>query len=370
MPDLSISHRIRKTPFTNRVTAAGVKGYTVYNHMLLPTVFRSLEEDYHHLKSAVQIWDVSCERQVELSGPDAGRLAQAMTPRDLSKQAVGKCLYTPICDREGRLLNDPVTIRVAEDRYWISIADSDVLLFAKGLAAGMGMDVDIFEPDISPLAVQGPKADDLMAKVFGEGVRDTRFFGTQRHIFGGREHLIARSGYSGQGGFEIYLSGTDLGETLWDALMDAGEEFDVQAGCPNLIERIESGLLSYGNDFSSQHSLGETGLGRFCKIIAPDCIAANALARADAPAEQLRYITLSGDPMTPLSSKISLSAGGLAAGEITSAVWSPDYDTNVGIGMIRTDCLSATTRLLTNDEDARDVSILNGPISQVWQKAA
>ena len=370
MPDIAISHRLRSTAFTDRVKAAGVKAYTVYNHMLLPTAFRSMEEDYHHLKSAVQIWDVSCERQVELNGPDAQRLAQLMTPRDLSKQAIGQCLYTPICDQGGYLLNDPVTIKLADDRYWISIADSDVILFAKGLSAGLGLDVSIHEPDISPLAVQGPRAEDLMAKLFGPGIRSTRFFGTQSHEFGGRAHLIARSGYSGQGGFEIYLNGSDLGPALWDALMEAGQEFDVAAGCPNLIERIESGLLSYGNDFTSAHSLHEAGLARFCRTISPDCVAANALSWMETPSQQLRYLTLDGPKMAPMSKSMPVFSNGVKAGEISSAVWSPDYETNVGIGMIKSDFLSATDPLVMHDAETRAVTLLASPIAHARAEAA
>ena len=176
-PLLSISRRTRATPWTAQVTAAGVKAYTVYNHMLLPTVFRSVEEDYHHLASHVQVWDVACERQVQLSGPDAFALMQLMTPRNMEKMRDDRCFYIPICDAQGKLLNDPVALKAGQDTYWVSVASSDIILFAKGLASGRGLDVQIEEPDINPLAIQGPKADDLMARIFGEAVRDIRFFG-------------------------------------------------------------------------------------------------------------------------------------------------------------------------------------------------
>ena len=149
LPALSISRRTRLTPFTERVTEAGVKAYTVYNHMLLPTVFRSVMEDYEHLAEHVQVWDVSCERQVELQGPDALALLQLMTPRDVAKMRDNQCFYLPICDSDGKLLNDPVALRVGEDRYWVSVASSDVYLYAKGLATGRGLDVRIHEPDIN-----------------------------------------------------------------------------------------------------------------------------------------------------------------------------------------------------------------------------
>ena len=173
---ISPSRRIRRTPFSEGVEAAGVKGYTVYNHMLLPTMFESVVADYHHLKEHVQVWDVACERQVELRGPDAERLMQMLTPRDLRKMQVGQCFYVPIVDETGGMLNDPVAVKLADDRWWISIADSDLLFWVKGIAYGYRLDVLVDEPDVSPLAIQGPKADDLMARVFGDAIRDIRFF--------------------------------------------------------------------------------------------------------------------------------------------------------------------------------------------------
>ena len=169
---IALSRRLRRTPFSEGVEAAGVKGYTVYNRMLLPTVFRTVQEDYRHLKEAVQLWDVACERQVELRGPDATRLMQMLTPRDLRNMQVGQCYYVPIVDETGGMLNDPVAVKLAEDRWWISIADSDLLLWVKGIAYGYRLDVLVDEPDVSPLGVQGPKADDVMADVFGYDTRD------------------------------------------------------------------------------------------------------------------------------------------------------------------------------------------------------
>ena len=199
---LSISRRTRSTPFTRRVEAAGVRAYTVYNHMLLPTVFDSIEADYWHLCEQVQVWDVSCERQVEITGLDSQRLIQLMTPRDISRAAIGQGLYAPLCDENGGLINDPIAIKLADDHWWLSVADSDVKLWAKGLASGYGLDVSISEPDIWPLAVQGPKAEELVARVFGEEVRGIKFFRSLMLDFKGSKMMVARSGYSKQGGFE------------------------------------------------------------------------------------------------------------------------------------------------------------------------
>ncbi|MBT55611.1 MAG: dimethylsulfoniopropionate demethylase [Mameliella sp.] len=347
---LSPSRRLRRTPFSDGVEAAGVKAYTVYNHMLLPTMFRSIEEDYRHLKDAVQVWDVACERQVELRGPDAGRLVQLLTPRDLRPMLPGQCYYIPIVDETGGMLNDPVAVKLAEDRWWISIADSDLLYWIKGLAYGYRLDVLVDEPDVSPLAIQGPKADDLMARVFGDVVRDIRFFRFMHLDFQGRNMVVARSGYSKQGGFEIYVEGGDIGMPLWHALMEAGRDLDVHAGCPNLIERIEAGLLSYGNDMTDDNTPHECGLGRFCNTqTAIGCIGRDALLRVstEGPVKQIRAISIGGDRVPGCDRYWPIKAGSKTVGRISSAAWSPDFNTNVAIGMVR----------MTHWDDGTDLTV-------------
>ncbi|WP_281857542.1 dimethylsulfoniopropionate demethylase [Litoreibacter halocynthiae] len=337
MATIAPSRRVRRTPFSDGVEAAGVKGYTVYNHMLLPTVFRSVEEDYHHLKSAVQVWDVACERQVELRGPDAGRLMQMLTPRDLGGMLPGMCYYVPTVDETGGMLNDPVALKLADDRYWVSIADSDMLLWVKGIAYAFHLDVIVDEPDVSPLAIQGPQADELAARVFGDGVKDLRFFRYGYFEFQGHMMLVARSGYSKQGGFEIYVEGTEKGMPLWNALMEAGRDLDVHAGCPNLIERIEGGMLSYGNDMTRDNTPHECGLGRFCSTqTAIGCVGRDALLRVakEGPVKQIRALSIEGD-IPPCDRLWKVTAKDKVIGQVTSAAKSPDFGTNVAIGMVR-----------------------------------
>lgn len=336
-PILAVSRRTRRTPFTERVEAHGVKGYTVYNHMLLPTAFRSLEDDYWHLCRHVQIWDVACERQVELLGPDAARLAQMMTPRDLSRAAIGQCLYAPLVDQTAAMINDPVILKLAEDRFWLSIADSDVLLWAKGLAYGLGLDVAIDEPEVFPLAVQGPKAEDLMAAAFGDAVRHIRFFRFAVLPFRGRKLVVARSGWSKQGGFEIYLDDAALGHDLWDALWQAGVPHGVGAGCPNLIERVEGGLLSYGNDMTRANNPLECGLDRYCRLDGGiDFIGRAALRRIhESGVERLiRGVRFGGPPCPPCTSPWAVRVGGATAGQMTTAVWSPRFGSNLAFAML------------------------------------
>ncbi|CUJ96119.1 Dimethylsulfonioproprionate demethylase DmdA [Ruegeria denitrificans] len=363
MPRISLSRRLRRTPFSDGVEAAGVKAYTVYNRMLLPTVFESVEADYRHLKSHVQVWDVSCERQVELRGPDAGRLMQMLTPRDLRGMLPGQCYYVPIVDETGGMLNDPVAVKLSDDRWWISIADSDLLLWVKGVANGYRLDVLVDEPDVSPLAVQGPKADDLMARLFGDRVRDVRFFKFDMFQFEGRDLAVARSGYSKQGGFEIYVEGSNIGMPLWNALFAEGEDLNVRAGCPNLIERIEGGLLSYGNDMTDDNTPHECGLGKFCNThTAIGCVGRDALLRVakEGPVQQIRPIEIEGGAVPPCDRPWPVFAGGRQVGQVTSAAWSPDFGTNVSIGMLRLSHWDAGTEIEVETSDGMRRATVQG----------
>ncbi|MEX3015223.1 dimethylsulfoniopropionate demethylase [Gymnodinialimonas hymeniacidonis] len=361
MAMISASRRLRRTPFSEGVEAAGVKAYTIYNRMLLPTVFRSVEEDYSHLKDAVQLWDVSVERQVEVRGPDAGKLIQMLTPRDLRGMLPGQCYYMPVVDETGGMLNDPVVVKLSEDRWWISIADSDLLLWVKGVAYGYRLDVLVDEPDVSPLAVQGPKADDLMARVFGDSIRDVKFFRFGWFDFQGRSMAIARSGYSKQGGFEIYVEGSDIGMPLWNALMEAGKDLDVHAGCPNGIERIEGGLLSYGNDMTDDNTPHECGLGRFCNTAtAIGCIGRDALLRVsmEGPVQQIRPIAIDAKALPGCDRAWPLMAGSRRVGQVTSAAISPDFGEGVAVGMVRMTHWDAGTPLhLETPEGSFDAEV-------------
>lgn len=338
MDGLNMSRRIRRTPYTDRVEQAGVRGFSVVNHMLLPKAFQtSVEDDYWHLREHVQVWDVSCQRQVQIEGPDAAALVQWMTPRDIGKAKVGDCLYIPIIDANAGLINDPVMLKLAEDRFWLSIADSDVLLYALGLALGRDMRVHVSEPDVSPLAIQGPKAEDLLAGLFGEHIRGLGFFKFGWIEFQGTRQLIARSGYSRQGGFEIYLQGGHLGSALWDAIWDAGQPLNIAPGCPNLIERIEGGLFSYGNEMTRDNNPLEIGLGRFCALDGSvDYIGRAALQKiaSDGVTQQIRGVAFDGGPCPTCSKPWPVMVGDVQVGQITSAIWSPRLNCNVGQSMI------------------------------------
>lgn len=335
---LAVSRRIRATPYTPRVEALGVSDYSVVNHTVLPKGFgRSTADDYWHLREHVQIWDVSCQRQVQLRGADAARLAQLMTPRDLRRAEPGQCLYVPLIDNNAGMINDPVLLKHASDHYWLSIADSDVALWAGGLAQGLGLDVRIDEPDVAPLAIQGPKAEDLMAQVFGDPVRSIGFFRFKHLNFHGQPLLIARSGYSKQGGFEIYLEQPALALALWDTLWDAGQPYNIAPGSPNLIERVEGGLLSYGNEMTRANNPLECGMARYCQLDQDiEFIGRQALQAISqhGPRQQIRGILFDGDRCPPCASSWPLRVDGSDAGYITTAIWSPRFNCNVALAMV------------------------------------
>jgi len=331
------TRRLRATPFTPRVEAAGVSGYTVYNHMLLPTVFNSLEEDYAHLKQYAQIWDVSAERQVQIEGPDAHKLACMISARDLRNAQPGRCYYAPILDKSGGFLNDPVALCVAPDKFWFSIADSDLLLWVAGIAQGLNLDVTVTEPDVSPLAIQGPLAEDLLVDVFGEDIRAIKFFRFTAFPFMGRMLNIARSGWSKQGGFEIYLDDSCLGLALWDAITAKGAPYNLRAGCPNLIERIESGLFGYGNDMTNEDTPLEVGLEKFCALDSDAAfIGKDALLRQrdEGIKKKLMGLTIEGDAMAAVSMPLPCLKNASKIGIVTSGIYSPDLDSNIAFAML------------------------------------
>lgn len=367
---LQVSRRQRATPYTSRVEALGVSGFSVVNHTILPKGFgRTVEEDYWHLKSRVQLWDVGCQRQVELRGPDAAHLAQLMTPRDLRRARVGQCLYVPMIDQNAGMLNDPVLLKLADDHFWFSIADADMLLWAKGLACGMGLEVAVDEPDVWPLAVQGPMADDLVARVFGEQVREIGFFGFKKCDFQGRALVVARSGFSKQGGFEIYVDGFARGGEVWDALWQAGEGLDLAPGCPNLIERIEGGLLSYGNEMTRENNPFECGLEKYCQLDGSlEFIGKAALIEVARKGHEreIRGLIFDGDPCPACQYPWPLSIDKRQVGYVTSAIWSPRFEKNIALAMLDREYWDSGTRVAvaTGDGRQRDGFVNNLPMEE------
>ena len=332
------SRRLRGTPYTSRIEKQGVTAYTIYNHMLLPAAFGSIEDSYHHLKQYVQIWDVAAERQVEISGKDSAKLVQLMTCRDLSKSKDGRCYYCPIIDDNAGLINDPVVLRLNENKWWVSLADSDVILFAKGLAIGNKFDVKIFEPDVDIMAIQGPKSFELMEKVFGDKIVNLKFFGFDYFEFGGDKHLIARSGWSKQGGYEIYVEHNVSGLKLYDHLFEIGKKFNIKPGCPNLIERIESGLLSYGNDIDNGDNPYECGFDKYINIDSEVSFLGKEKLKkikSEGIEKKLMGVMFDIDKISITGSLDLSDQDNNIIGELRSACYSPHFKKVIGIAMMK-----------------------------------
>jgi dimethylsulfoniopropionate demethylase len=336
-PVLSLSRRLRKSPFEER-SHPGARAASVYNHVVLPTAYASLEEDYWHLREHVQIWDVAGQVQVQIQGPDALRFVEYLTPRDLSKIVPGQCVYAPLIDEQAGIINDPIILCLAPDRYWLSISDSDVLLWVKGLAIGAGFDVEVTDPDVFPLSIQGPKSETLLSRLVKEPLNDVRFFRFIETEIAGIPLVIARTGWSGQGGFELYLDAPSEGERLWDAIVDAGADLNLRPGCPNLIDRIETGLLSFGNDMTLRNNPIEAGLDRFFTIgKSADYLGRDALERIvkNGPDRRMTRLIVSGEPIPNPRETYSITLDSVTnAGCVTSITYSPRLKCNVGLGYV------------------------------------
>ena len=333
---LTKSRRLRGTPFSTRIEQQGVKGYTVYNHMLLPTFFSSLEEEYNHLIEHVQLWDVSVQREIEISGKDSSNLVQLMTCRDLSNSKVGGCYYAPIVDSDGGLINDPLIYKLDENKWRVCIADSDVALFAKGIASAKNFNVQIFEANIDTLALQGPKSFELMAEIFGKKIKNLKFFKFDFYDFNENNFLISRSGYSKQGGFEIHIEDTKAGIDLYDHFFKIGKKFNLKPGAPNLIERIEGGLLSYGNDMDIGDNPLECGFDKYVNLESDIVFLGK---------ENLKKIKKEGIKKKLMGVKIESNSVNITEetpmfnenneiGMLRSAAFSPKFKKVVGIAMI------------------------------------
>jgi aminomethyltransferase len=234
----------RKSPYYQRTVEAGCTSWDLYNHMLIPTLYDDDLKEYWHLLNHVTLWDVAVERQVEISGPDAARFTQLLTPRDLSSTQVGQCKYVLICAPDGGIVNDPILLKLAEDRFWLSLADSDALLYAVGVQAFAGMDVTIREPDVSPLQVQGPRSKAVISALFGDDVMNLKYYWCAQAEIDGIPLVVSRTGWTGEVGYELYLRDASRGHDLWDRVMEAGAEHDIRAIAPSDQRRMEAGIFN------------------------------------------------------------------------------------------------------------------------------
>jgi len=326
--------RLRRSPFFEAEQRHGPRGYTVYNHMLFPTNYDDFEAEYWHLLKHVTLWDVAVERCLEVSGRDGLRLAQLMTPRDLSRCAVGQAKYVLICAADGGILNDPVMTRMSEDRFWFALASSDALFYAKGLAARAGLDVEIREAEAHPLQIQGPKARDVVRALFGEEILNLKYYFFRETHVGGIPVIVTRTGWTSEIGYEVYLLDPSRGTELWERILEAGAPYDIRPTGPSDIRRIEGGIFNWGADMTYDNNPFEMGLERLVDFdMKGDCVAMDALRsiRDRGVERRIAGVELDGAPFPALNfTKWPARASSKDVGQVTSAIYSPRLEKNIG----------------------------------------
>ena len=363
------STRVRRSVFFEATVAAGVKGFTAYNNMLLPVSYSAdgLAE-YERLMNGVALWDVAAQRQVEIIGPDANKLAQILCPRNLATCKEGQGKYVPLCNHAGTVINDPIILKLDENRFWLSIASSDVLLWARAVAAERNLQVTIFEPDVSPLAIQGPQAENLLASLLGDWVRPMKYFWFKPAEIEGIPLMVARSGWSKQGGFELYLLDGSKGTQLWNLVYEAGKKWDIGPGHPDPCERVESGLLSWGGDTDDMTNPFEIRMGDYVDLdVGDDVVGIKALRDIDmrgATRHQLGIILHDKTPTAIHSHWYPIMKNGEKIGDMTNGVWSRKLSKNIGFALVSTQAQAGDNVKLLKDNIVIDAELTDLPFTK------
>ena len=345
--EISFGTQVRKSPYFDATVRWGAKGFSVYNHMYIPRDFGDAIQNFWNLVNEAILCDVAVERQVEITGPDAAKFAQLLTPRNLSECAVGQCKYVLITDENGGVLNDPVLLRLAENHFWLSLADSDILMWAKGVAVNSGMDVKLCEPDVSPLQLQGPKSGEIMKAVFGEEIENIKYYWLKEFELNGIPLIISRTGWSSELGYEIYLRDGSRGNELWDCLMDIGKPLGLSPGHTSTIRRIEGGMLSYQADMDCNVNPFELGLDRLVDLeMDADFIGKNALKKIKEEGVKRRQvgIVINCPPLENSNTSYwPIFIDSKEVGFVTSAIHSPRLNKNIAMAIVSIDYSSLNT---------------------------
>ena len=364
--NISFGSRIRKSPFYDSTRKYGAKSFTIYNYMYMPTSYTSAEEEYVSLTNDVTMWDVAGERQIEINGPDAYNFIRTLTPRNLEKCEIGHCLYILLTGEDGCIINDAILLRVQPDQFWISPGDSEVLLWIKGVAINSGMDVNVFEPDVSPLQIGGPKAPQLIEKLFDEAHRDVGFYRAKETSLLGIPLVLARTGWSGEISYELYLRNHKLGDQLWEIVREAGQEYNIAPIAPNAIRSIEGGLLSFRSDILKEDNPYTIGLGRLVDTNQSiDFIGKSALKKIEEEGTKrmLVGVILDGDPIkNPPEQFWQVIDNDLKIGHVSRCIYSPRLKKNIGFANVPTEFSEIDTNLsVISPEGKRSATVCKWP---------
>ena len=364
-PLISIGPRVRKSPFFDATLRHGAEAFTVYNHTYMPTSYGDNVRDYWSLVNDVTLWDVTCQKQIQITGPDAYKLIEFLTPRDMSGCEVGMCQYILLTDDNGGIVNDAVMLRVEENMYWISPGDGDVLWWIKGVAINSGFDVTVVEPDVSPLQLQGPKAPHVAYDLFGDWALDLKYYRMQETTLDGIPLVVSRTGWSGEYCYEIYLRDSQYGDQLWERIMEAGRKYKIAAIAPSTIRSIEGGLLSYCSDITLADNPWTVGMGHFVHFDrAGDFIGQQALRKIAEEGTQrlLVGIEIDGSPIEGNDASWALSHDGDKVGHISRCVFSPRLERNIGWANVLVELSEIGTSLtLLTPNDERTATVCETP---------
>ena len=373
--DFGFGTQIRKSPYFNATVRWGAKGFSVYNHMYIPRDFGDPEQNFWNLINDAILCDVAVERQVEITGPDAEKFIQLLTPRDLSKLSINQCKYVLITNADGGLLNDPVLLRLGKNHFWLSLGDSDILLWAQGIAVNSGLNVKIIEPDVSPLQLQGPRSREIMQVLFGENIKDLKYYWLQGIDLQGIPLIVSRTGWSSELGYEIYLRDGSKGDQLWEMIMEAGKNFKLKPGHTSSIRRIEGGMLSYHADADINTNPYELGLDRLVNLdMENNFIGKDALRRIMNEGIKRKQvgIRIDSDPLQgPNTTFWPLMINKKQIGKVTSAVYSPRLKKNIALAMITVENsnLGNTLEVITSNGSSK-AEIIKKPFYDPNKKVA
>lgn len=349
-PFISFGPRVRKSPFFDATLRYGAESFTVYNHTYLPTSYGDNIADYWSLVNDVTLWDVTCQRQVEIAGPDAFKFIQFLTPRDMSKCEVGQCQYMALTNQDGGIVNDAIMLRIDEQLFWLSPGDGDVLWWAMGVAANSGMDVKVSEPDVSPLQLQGPKAPLVARDLFGDWAVEMKYYRLRETTLDGIPLVVSRTGWSGELGYELYLRDSQYGDQLWERVMEAGKPYNIVPSAPSTIRSIEGGLLSYSSDIRIDDNPYVIGMGRFVDFDQPDDFVGKEALRkigAEGPRRRLVGIEIHGDALPASNDEPwDITDGSTTIGRVTRCCHSPRLEKNIGWANVPIEFADLDTKLV------------------------
>ena len=364
-PMISIGPRVRKSPYFDATMRWGAKAFTIYNHMYMPTHYGDPVAEYWSLVTDVTLWDVSCQRQIVVRGPEAKPFMELLTPRDLSNCPSHRCLYVVLTDSDGGIVNDAVLMHMHENEFWLSPGDGDVILWTQGIAVQSGMDVEVLEGDICPLQLQGPKSPHVAYKLFGQAALDMGYFHVIETELNGLKLAISRTGWSGELGYELYLKDHIHGNDLWDLVMAAGEEFGIVPAAPNTIRSIEGGLFSYFSDMRREDNPYTFGLDRLVDLDKEAEFLGREALRKIRDAGNIRRlvgIEIDGDPISHNESFWHIIENDERTGHVSRCVWSPRLERNIGWANVAAESTAPGSRLNVACPDGlRNAVVVDAP---------